>query len=126
MDTPGASSPEPMKELNLPGGKTMSAGVTEQTAAKAKKPLIMEMKDKPPIETEYLGDSVRVVVHVEKETSAKDIDLDIAETELKLESKNYELRYKFENGVHVDPDSVRAKFSKTKHTLTLSIDTIKS
>ena len=115
-----------MKELNLPGGKTMSAGITEQTAAKAKKPLIMEMKDKPPIETEYLGDSVRVVVHVEKETSAKDIDLDIAETELKLESKNYELRYKFENGVHVDPDSVRAKFSKTKHTLTLTIDTIKS
>lgn len=31
-------------------------------------------------------DKVKIVVTVEKENSAKDIDLDVAETQLKLES----------------------------------------
>ena len=31
-------------------------------------------------------DKVKIVVTVEKESSAKDIDLDVAETQLKLES----------------------------------------
>lgn len=31
-------------------------------------------------------DKVKIVFTVEKETSAKDIDLDVAETQLKLES----------------------------------------
>lgn len=81
----------------------------------AKKPMIIEMKDKPHVEATYTDTHVKLVLDVDKETSAKNIDLDIAETELKLESPNYELRYKFEKGVTVDSDSVKAKFSKTKH-----------
>jgi len=105
-----------LKELNLPGGKTMPSQ-KEQAKPKeeAKKPMIIEMKDKPHVEATYTDTHVKLVLDVDKETSAKNIDLDIAETELKLESANYELRYKFEKGVTVDSDSVKAKFSKTKH-----------
>lgn len=48
------------------------------------------MKDKPGLEVDYDADdgaTVKLVITVEKENSAKDIDLDVAESELKLESK---------------------------------------
>ena len=46
------------------------------------------MKEKPGLEVDYEGDPnlVKLVITVEKETSAKDIDLDVAEQELKLQS----------------------------------------
>jgi hypothetical protein len=83
------------------------------------------MKDKPLI-TETVskdGKHLILVIYVEKESSAKDIDLDISETALKLESANYELKYKFKL-LKVDPDSVGAKFSKIKKTLTLTINKV--
>ena len=40
-------------------------------------------------------------------------------------SDSYELRYKFQEGVTVDPDSVAAKFSKKAHTLTLTIGKVR-
>lgn len=52
----------------------------------AKKPMIVELKDKPVI-TEILSDDgtqLILIITVEKESSAKEIDLDISETELKL------------------------------------------
>lgn len=90
--------------------------------------MIVEMKDKPKITEEIREDSdgpkVVLVITVEKEQSAKDIDLDISETELKLKSENYELHYKLKTGIKVDPDSVIAKFSKVKKTLSLTINII--
>lgn len=87
------------------------------------KPLVMEMKDRPDVQADYDSDpsKVKLVFTVEKETSAKNIDLDVSEKEIKLESANYEMRYKFSNNVQVDPDSVAAKFSKRNHTLTLTL-----
>ena len=43
-------------------------------------------------------------------------------TNFLLCSYSYEIRYKFTDGVTVDPDSVRAKFSKKNHTLTLTLE----
>lgn len=81
------------------------------------------MKDRPEVEADYHSDqsTIKLVFSVEKENSAKNIDLDVSERELKLESPNYEIRYKFLKGVEVDPDSVTAKFSKKNHTLTLTL-----
>jgi len=81
------------------------------------------MKEKPGIEADYESnpEAIILVITVEKENSAKLIDLEVAETQLRLESPNYELRYKFLHGVTVDPDQVAAKFSKKAHTLTLTI-----
>ena len=87
--------------------------------------MIVEMKDKPPL-TESVsedGQNLILVITVDKESSAKDIDLDISETEMKLESANYELKYKFKL-LKVNPDSVSAKFSKIKKTLTLTINKV--
>ena len=49
----------------------------------------MEMKDRPGVEADYDSDptKVKLVFTVEKETSAKNIDLDVAEKEPKLESE---------------------------------------
>lgn len=48
----------------------------------------MEMKERPGLEADYETDLtvIKLVFTVEKETSAKNIDLDVAEKELKLES----------------------------------------
>lgn len=85
------------------------------------------MKERPGIEADYESDpdSIKLVITMEKENSAKLVDLEVAETLLKLESPNYELRYKFQEGVTVDPDSVAAKFSKKAHTLTLTIGKVR-
>mmetsp|Transcript_39400 Transcript_39400/g.51569 ORF Transcript_39400/g.51569 Transcript_39400/m.51569 type:complete len:90 (+) Transcript_39400:1170-1439(+) len=81
------------------------------------------MKERPGFSVDYESDpnTIKLIFTVEKESSAKGIDLDVAENQLKLESPNYEIRYKFTDGVTVDPDSVRAKFSKRAHTLTLTL-----
>lgn len=52
------------------------------------KPLVMEMKDRPDVQADYDSDpsKVKLVFTVEKETSAKNIDLDVSEKEIKLES----------------------------------------
>ena len=46
------------------------------------------MKDRPDVEADYVSDpnKIKLVVTVEKENSAADIDLDVADTQLKLES----------------------------------------
>ncbi len=68
------------------------------------------------------GQTVTMTLNVEEESSAKDIDLDFSETLLLLNSKNYELKYDFQakGGYKVDPESVKAKFNKTKKTLSLT------
>lgn len=86
------------------------------------KPLIVEMKEKPHVTETDAKNYVELVITVEKESSAKEIDLDISEKELKLQSTNYELHYKFKSSV--DPESVAAKFNKTKKTLTLTINKV--
>lgn len=67
------------------------------------------------------GQTLTMILNVEDEASAKDIDLDFSETELKLNSANYELKYDFvkKKGFKVEPESVQAKFNKAKKTLTL-------
>jgi len=45
----------------------------------------------------------------------------VSSTEIKLNSKNYELKEAFK-GFVVDEDSVKAKFSKKNGTLTLTIN----
>ena len=47
------------------------------------------MKDRPGVEADYDSDpnTVKLVITVEKENSAKNLDLDVAEKELKLESE---------------------------------------
>jgi hypothetical protein len=66
-------------------------------------------------------EKVEYVFSVAEEKSAKDIDLDISESEIKLNSSNYELSEKFKN-FKVDEESVKAKFSKKNGTLTLTLD----
>jgi hypothetical protein len=62
--------------INLPGGKKTT---TEQVA---KKPLIVEMKDIPNVQEEITeevdGRKLVLTIEVEKEISAKDIDLDVS------------------------------------------------
>ena len=86
-DNATAQAAESIRELNLPGGKTMPSAQAQAPKEETKKPMIIEMKDKPHMESTYTDTHVKVVVDVDKETSAKDIDLDIAESELKLQSE---------------------------------------
>ena len=60
--------------------------------------------------------------NVEEESSAKDIDLDISETQIKLNSEHYEFKYDFKAkaGYSVNPETVEAKFNKGKRTLALT------
>ena len=48
----------------------------------------MEMKDRPEIEADYDSEpnKIKLIVTVERENSAANIDLDVADTQLKLES----------------------------------------
>ena len=64
--------------------------------------------------------SVQFTFQVSEESSAKDIEIDVSETELKLSSANYELHERFKD-FSVDESTVKAKFSKKKGTLTLTI-----
>ena len=47
------------------------------------------MKERPGVEADFDSDpqKIKIVVTVEKENSAKNIDLDVAENQLKLESE---------------------------------------
>ena len=98
-----SSGGEELKELNLPGGKTTkqataSAGLmtaSQSTASgsqaaseEVKKPIIMEMKERPGVEADYTSEPSKVILvfTVEKEKTARNIDLDVSEKELKLES----------------------------------------
>lgn len=100
--------------LNMPGGKPIS----QVKQPESKKPLIVEMKDIPNFSESQHNDQIVLILEVDKEASAKNIDLDVSATELKLKSENYAFNYKFK--FRVDPDSVNAKFSKVKKTLTLT------
>lgn len=84
-----------IEELNLPGGKTtkqaaasVSATPTASTTDTQKNPLVMEMKERPRLEADYDTDPtvIKLIFTVEKENSANNINLDVAEKELKLES----------------------------------------
>ena len=66
---------------------------------------------------------IQYIFEVPEESSAKDIEIDIKEDELKLNSDNYEFNKKFTDFL-LDDDSVRAKFSKKEKTLTLTIDKV--
>ena len=66
-------------------------------------------------------EKVEFIFSVAEEKSAKDIDLDISESEIKLNSSNYELCEKFKN-FKVNEESVKAKFSKKNGNLTLTLD----
>lgn len=66
---------------------------------------------------------IQYVFQVPEESSAKDIEMDIKEDEIKLNSDNYEFNKKFTDFL-VDEDSIKAKFSKKAKTLTLTIDKI--
>ena len=61
---------------------------SDPATAPPKKPIIQEMKDRPGIEVDYDSDpeKIKIVFTVEKEGSAREIDLDVAEDQLKLES----------------------------------------
>lgn len=104
--------------------------------SKAKPPIIMEMqgsdKYRPNFDVHHLPSedddgsspgSIQYVFQVSEESSAKDIDVDVSGTELKLSSANYEFHEKFK-GFSVDESTVRAKFSKKKGTLTLTIQKV--
>ena len=67
-----------------------AAGSVSSTAAdKPSKPLVVEMKERPGVEADYDADpnTVKLIFTVELENSAKNIDLDVSEKELKLESE---------------------------------------
>jgi len=66
-------------------------------------------------------EKIEFVFNVAEENSAKDIVLDISESEIKLNSSNYELCEKFKD-FKVNEESVKAKFSKKNGTLTLTLD----
>lgn len=66
---------------------------------------------------------IQYVFEVPEESSAKDIEIDVKEDEIKLNSENYEFNKKFTDFM-LDDDSIRAKFSKKAKTLTLTVDKI--
>ena len=73
----------------MPTRAEAAAAATSQTKPAApKKPIIMEMKDRPEIEADYDSEpnKIKLIVTVERENSAANIDLDVADTQLKLES----------------------------------------
>ena len=85
--------------------------------------MIVEIKDKPEVISGAIDHSKGILVIVltmEKEDSAADIDLDVSSTELKLKSENYELNYTFDQTVDEEA-GIKAKFNKKKHILTLTL-----
>ena len=72
------------------------------------------MKEKPEVDVDYNfeNDKVRLIISVPLESSAKNIDLDVNQFQVKLSSANYDLSYTLSKGNRVDPDSVACKFSK--------------
>ena len=66
---------------------------------------------------------IQYVFQVPEESSAKDIEIDVKEDEIKLNSDNYEFNKKFTDFM-LDDDSIKAKFSKKAKTLTLTVDKI--
>lgn len=76
----------------------------------------------PNFELKDEGATLTMTFNVEEEASAKDIELDISATQLKLNSANYEFKYDFKAklGFEVDPEDVKAKFNKGKRTLALT------
>ena len=66
---------------------------------------------------------LQYVFEVPEESSAKDIDIDVSEDTIKLNSENYEFVKKFSDFM-LDDESVKAKFSKKAKTLTLTIDKV--
>lgn len=66
---------------------------------------------------------IQYVFEVPEETSAKDIEIDVKEDEIRLNSANYEFSKKFKDFM-LDDESIRAKFSKKAKTLTLTVDKI--
>lgn len=48
-------------------------------------------KKAPVCEIKDLGEQVQIVLHVEEEESSKDIELDISESQIKMNSKYYEM-----------------------------------
>ena len=65
------------------------SGMPAMTTEKPSKPLVVEMKERPGVEVDYDSDpsTVKLVITIMLENSAKNIDLDVAEKELKLESE---------------------------------------
>lgn len=84
---PGGKTTKQAAASAMSSGNSAASAQTASTDAK-KKPLVMEMKERPGLEADYDSDPtlIKLVFTVEKEGSAKNIDLDVAETELKLES----------------------------------------
>ena len=76
-----SSEPAPIRES--------AAGAGAANKAVPAKPLVVEMKERPQVEADYDSDptTIKLVFTVEKESSARNIDLDVAEKELKLESE---------------------------------------
>jgi hypothetical protein len=70
------------------------------------------------------SDTFTMIFNVEEEESAKTIELDINESEMKLNSPNYEFKYSFKTkqGYLIDSENVKAKFSKAKRTLALTFN----
>ena len=74
-----SSEPAPIRE----------SATGSDAAKKPAKPLVVEMKERPQVEADYDSDptTIKLVFTVEKESSARNIDLDVAAKELKLESE---------------------------------------
>jgi len=98
--------------------------VIKMPSAPAKKVVVIQEMSKtiPNFELRDEEGGFTMTFNVEEEASAKDIELDISGTQLKLNSANYEFRYDFKAklGFEVDPEDVKAKFNKTKRTLALT------
>ena len=115
---PSAAKDEPS---NL--GAIKIPGTLPSDSAPKKSVVIQEMsKTIPNFDLKDDGATVTMTFNVEEEQSAKDIELDISDTQLKLNSSNYEFKYDFKAklGITVDPEDVKAKFSKVKKTLALT------
>lgn len=109
-----------MPDIKIPGQHLPGSAAA---AVQKKGPVIMEMsKTIPNFDLQDSGETFTMTFNVEEEESAKDIELDISESELKLNSKNYEFKYSFKAkvGYLVDPEKVKAKFTKGKRTLALT------
>jgi hypothetical protein len=82
--------------------------------------MIVEMKDKPEnLSVSEKDGKMILVIRMLNEDSAKGIDLDVSNKELKLKSENYEMTHKFSK--EVDSDDLKCRFSKKAHELTLTL-----
>ena len=88
-----------------------------QKGIKSKKTKTVSRRETPQHTVGIKGDAITVKISLPSLTSMAGVELDVSSLGLKLKHDQYLLRCKFPQAI--DEDSVKAKFSKKKQSLTI-------